>query len=181
MTTGLAKTGGAKTCTTLTAIGTINSAIANKIREIYSSKTAETLAVWLRISVRTAKHRLASTREFTLDEVAVILASEHGFQVIAAIMKEAQRTTPNWRAPDWWNVCEPLMDLADVERMAELARRRAQKIIRKREATDDALESEIRLAQTLAIQGSGPARARLAALQSYAGADRRSVAAGKGR
>jgi hypothetical protein len=166
-----AKTRSAKTCTKSTAFGTANAAIACAVREIYSSKTAETLAVWLKLALRTAKHRLAGTREFTVDELETLLHSEHGFKILVALMRRAKRP------PSWWAVCEPLMDLADAELLVAAIRERTSAVIAKREETADELTTEIRRTQALAIHGPGPAREHLRALQSYAGADRRVVAA----
>jgi hypothetical protein len=75
------------------------------------------------------------------------------------------------------------MDLADAERLCEAVRRRTDKVIRKREDVVDALETEIRRTQTLAILGPGPARARSDALHSIARSKGRMVAApsNKGR
>jgi hypothetical protein len=161
---------GARTCTIPTESGTINSAIAGIIREIYASKTAETLAAWLKIAVRTAKHRLAGSREFTIDELAALIHSEHGFRVLSAIMAQAKRP------PSWWSVCEPLMDLADAELLVQAIRDRTNAAIIKREEDADALETEIRRTQTLAIHGSGPARAQHHALQSISRSGGRLVA-----
>jgi hypothetical protein len=156
-------------------IGAINAAIVLKIKEIYSKDTVKTLASWLRLSFKTAKNRLDEERQFSLDEVGELLGSEHGFQILTAIMNAAAQR-PGYRVPDWWAVCEPLMDLADAERLCEAVRRRTDKAIRKREDVVDALEQEIRRTQTLAIHSPEQARVRLNALQSYAGADRRVVA-----
>jgi hypothetical protein len=166
-----ANRGGARTCTVSTAIGSINSAIVGTVREIYSSKTAEMLAVWLKISLRTAKHRLAGSREFTIDEIAALLHSQHGFRVLGAIMERAPRK------PSWWSVCEPLMDLADAELLVEAIRQRTSAAIAQREENIDALTTEIRHTQTAVIHGSGPARAHLDALESFSRAPHRMVAA----
>lgn len=171
----LAKQPPSKAGTSEPHIGAINDAIILKIKEIYSTDTIKTLATWLRLTVKTAKNRLTGEREFTLDEVGQLLGSEHGFQVLSTIMATAA-LRPGYRVPDWWAVCEPLMDLADAERLCEAVRRRTNKAIRKREDVVDALETEIRRTQTLAIHGEGPPREHLRALQSYAGADRRVVA-----
>lgn len=177
MTMKLAKTRGAKSCPTSTAVGSVNFAIACVIREIYASKTAETLAVWLKIAVRTAKHRLAANhpREFTLDELERLLHSEHGFRILAAIMARAKRK------PSWWAMCEPLMDLADAELLVQAIRSRTNAAIQKREGDANVLETEIRRAQTVAIHGSGPARAHLDALQSIASGQAGVVAKGRRR
>jgi hypothetical protein len=162
--------GRARTCTAITGNGSINSAIARKIKELYSSKTAEILAAWLKISLRTAKHRLCGEREFTLDEIAALLHSEHGFKILTALMSEAKRK------PAWWTVCEPLMDVVDAERMAMLLRKRVTKAMSNYEEADAVLNEDIRRAETLAIRGSGPARAHADALRAIAGKAGRVVA-----
>lgn len=156
-------------------IGAVNAAIVAKIKDIYSSDTIKTLAAWLRLTIKTAKNRIDEERQFSLDEVGELLGSDHGFKILTAIM-EAASQRPGYRVPDWWAVCEPLMDLADAERLCVAVRKRTDKAIRKREDVADALETEIRRAQTLAIHGPGPAREHARALQSYAGAERRVVA-----
>jgi len=160
--------------------GAINAAIIRKIKEIYFHDTVKTLAGWLSLTIKTAKNRIAGSREFSLEEVASLLSSEHGFRILTAIMEEAA-TRPCYRAPDWWQVCEPLMDLADAERLCEAVRRRTDKVIRKREDVVDALAMEIRNTQAVAIHGPGPARAHADALQSIAGNRGRMVDPSKGR
>lgn len=157
-------------------VGAINAAIARIIKEIYPQDTIKTLAGWLCLSWKTAKNRVLGEREFSLDEVGELLGSEHGFKILTAIM-EAAAQRPGYRVPDWWAVCEPLMDLADAERLCAAVRKRTDKAIRKREDVADALETEIRRTQAIAIHGSPQARQQVRALQSYAGADRRVVLA----
>lgn len=160
-------------------VGAINDAIIQIIKELYPDDTIKTLAGWLRLTWKTAKNRLTGEREFTLDEVGELLASEQGFRVLTTIMETAA-CRPGYRIPDWWAVCEPLMDLADAERLCEAVRRRTDKVIRKREDVVDALEQEIRRTQAMAIHNPEQAGVRLDALRSYAGADHRMVAS-KGR
>lgn len=157
-------------------IGAVNAAIVAKIKEIYSGNTIKTLASWLRLTIKTAKNRIEEERQFSLDEVGELLGSEHGFKILTAVM-EAAAQRPGYRVPDWWAVCEPLMDLADAERLCAAVRKRTDKAIRKREDVADALEEEIRRTQAIAIHGSPQARQQVRALQSYAGADRRVVLA----
>jgi hypothetical protein len=164
--------------------GAINGAIIQIIKDLYREGTVKILAGLLSVhgrvcSWKTAKNRLDGARDFTLDEVATLLSSEHGYRVLSAIMDEATKR-PGYKPPDWWEVCSPLMDLADQERMCEQVRRRTRKAIRKREDVVDALETEIRRAQTLAIHGSEQAREHLDALQSLARSQSR-VVASRGR
>lgn len=155
--------------------GAINAAVIKKIKEIYFYDTVKMLADWLDLTIKTAKNRIQGARDFSLDEVGVLLSSDHGFKVLTAIMRAAEQR-PGYRAPAWWEVCEPLMDLADAELLCEAVRRRTNQVIRKREDVADALEAEIRRAQTLAIHGSGPARAHADALQSISRSRRGMVA-----
>lgn len=170
-----AKDPSSKTGLSAPHIGAVNDFIVLKIKQIYSQDTIKTLASWLRLTLKTAKNRLDQERQFSLDEVGELLGSEHGFQILSAIMAAAA-LRPGYRVPDWWAVCEPLMDLADAERLCVAVRKRTDKVIRKREDVIDALELEFRRAQAVAIHSPEQARVRLDALRSYAGADHRVVA-----
>src|SRR6185503_17459247 len=109
-------------------IGAINEAIVRIIKQIYAQDTVKILSGWIGVSLKTAKNRICAQREFSLDEVATLLSSDHGFRVLSAIMEEAAKR-PNYRAPDWWEICEPLMELADAERLCEAVRKRTDKVI----------------------------------------------------
>lgn len=122
-----------------------NQLLINKIRELFPRDTVKALAAWLKVSTDTARHRIKGDREFSLDEVSSLLHSEHGFEILSALMTRAKRP------PRWWRVCMPLMDLADAERMVALARKRTKDAILSQQETTDALETEIRRAQALAI------------------------------
>ncbi len=156
-----------KTGPRLTQNGATNLAIILKIRELYEQQTIPVLANWLKLTLKTAKNRLSGRCEFSLDEVSDLLHSDHGFEILSALMERAPKK------PEWWKVCEPLMQLADAERMVEIARRRTQNVIRKREESIDALETGIRLTQAAAIHHTNQARHRTEAV----GQDARLVAA----
>lgn len=174
MPTNFAKIPAAKTSPRLTRNESTNFAIINKIRDIFTRDAVPSLASLLKLTLRTARNRLEDHREFSLDEIETLLHSEHGFAILSALMTRAKKK------PDWWHVCEPLMDLADAERLVETIRRRTDKAIRKREETIDALETELRRAQTMAIHQPAPSRDRVASLRAYAGKENRVVAARKG-
>ena len=160
MLTNFAKNDRAKAGPSSPRSGATNFAIISKIREIYPRDTCKTLAEWLKLTVKTAKNRLAGDREFSLDEVASLLHSEHGFEILSALMTQAPRV------PRWWRLCVPLMDLADAERMVHVIRKRTAAAIANREEVTDALETEIRRAQTLAIHGQEQAGVHADALRS---------------
>lgn len=137
-------------------------ALVNKIRELFPRDTVKALAAWLKVSTDTARHRIKGDREFSLDEVSALLQSEHGYKILEALMTQAKRK------PRWWLVCEPLMELADLEVMATEARKRARNVMHKREEVIDALEAEIRRAQALAIHGQAQAGVHADALLAQA-------------
>ena len=146
-----------------------NSAIIRKIKEIYPTQTVPALAAWLsrakgkaEVSFSTAKNRLMGTRQFSLEDIETLLHDEQGFPILKALMERA----PN--NPDWWRVCEPLMDMADAERMRLAIRKRVSRAIEGHYNADQQLEDEIRHSETLAIQGSGSARAHADALHTFA-------------
>jgi hypothetical protein len=165
-----ANSGTAKTGPSSSRNGATNSAIINKIKEIYPRDTVKTLATWLKLSWKTAKNRIEGEREFSLDEVSALLHSEHGFEILSALMARAPRT------PQWWRLCVPLMDLADAERMVQVVRRRTDAVIKNREETIDALETEIRRTQARAIHDPEHARPHSDALRSMAFTNDRVVA-----
>jgi hypothetical protein len=135
-------------------------ALVNKIKDLFPKYATKALSTWLRISIETARHRMKASREFNLDEVVELLHDAHGFKILKALMERAERK------PRWWLVCEPLMELADIEVMAAEARRRTRNVIHKREQVIDALETEIRRTQTLAIHDQEHASAHADALRS---------------
>lgn len=137
-------------------------AVVSKIRDLFPKDTVKALATWLSTTVETARHRIKGNREFNLDEIVTLLHSEHGFEILCALMSRVKRP------PRWWRVCMPLMDLADAERMVAVVRKRTQDAIHNREETIDALETEIRRAQTVAIHDEGQARVHVDALRSMA-------------
>lgn len=150
--------------------GSTHSAIINKIKDIYSTQTLPTLAAWLKLSLKTAKNRLEGSREFKLEEVEQLLQSDHGFEILRALMSRAKRK------PHWWAVCEPLMDFASIEQMQVIVQKRVAQAIKDAADANEAVTQELRRAQTMAIHDPEFHQPRLEALRSYAGADRRVVA-----
>lgn len=57
---------------------------------------------------RTAKHRLAVTRVYTIGELQTLLRSEDGLDFLVAVMGDAQ--------PSWWRWITKVMTLAAVRR-----------------------------------------------------------------
>src|SRR6185312_6878088 len=72
-----------------------NLSISQKIKEMYANaKPAAVLAVWLGVSPRTAERKLGGHRSYSAEELAILLRSERGYEVLAAVMAGAE--------PSWW-------------------------------------------------------------------------------
>src|SRR3990167_4673147 len=90
---GRSNSGGAEPATRNEQDDLLHRAVVSCVRKIFPRKTWFELVVLLRISERTAKHRLAGPREFSASELAAMLRSERGVEVLTAIMVGS---TPRW-------------------------------------------------------------------------------------
>lgn len=114
----------------------------------------------LNISERDSHYRLAGTRPFRAEEIAKLLQTEEGINFLAAIMADAQ--------PEWWCLFKVLMEGADINRQRAMAKRRANRLL-KRVLNDYAdVEAQIERAETLAFLGSDQAGVHAAALREVA-------------
>lgn len=117
----LANSGGAETGIQNPGTGNISALIVECAKGISPRKTWGYLVNALGISERVAKHRLAGTREFTVDELAVMLRSERGIDYLVAIMGDAE--------PAWWSRFKKHVAVAEAARMQRAARRKLQEAI----------------------------------------------------
>lgn len=99
-----ASSGGVETCTD----NAISCTISNLIRSKYPLKTWCFVAETFGLQERTAKHRLAVTRVYTVAELQILLRSEDGLDFLVAVMGDAQ--------PAWWRWLNKVMTLAAVRR-----------------------------------------------------------------
>lgn len=129
-------------------------------------KPAAVLADWLGISDRTAKRKLAGQRELSVEELGHLIRSERGFEIVVAIMADAR--------PEWWRICAPLMEAADIRKMQMAAQRRVAK------ALEGALDADRQLSATLqraeALHDQEHMRPHIDALRSMARTPDRAVA-----
>lgn len=110
-----ANLGGAKTGTQNSVSG-IQKAITNllKIKEPRKTwgflvdlfKDSEEIAM----TERRAKHRLANTRSYTIEELQVMLQSDHGLEILKVLMADAQ--------PKWWWWAKRVMATGERRRQA---------------------------------------------------------------
>lgn len=96
--------GGAETCID----NATSCTISDLIRAKYPVKTWSFVAGMFGLQERTAKHRLAVTRVYTVGELRTLLRSEDGLDFLIAVMGDAQ--------PTWWRWITKVMTLASVRR-----------------------------------------------------------------
>ena len=150
-----------------TQVGSTNFSITKKIKEMYASPQA-VLPKWLGISKRTAKRKLDGDREFNAEEIGKLIRSERGFEIITAIMADHR--------PEWWRICAPLMDAADIRKMQIAAQRRINKILGSAIDADKSLSASIARADALAVHDEEFARSHCDALGAMGRSQDRPVA-----
>lgn len=102
--TAAANFGGAETCTD----NAVSCTISDLFRSKYPVKTWSVVAEFFGLQERTAKHRLAVSRVYTVSELQALLRSEDGLDFLVAVMGDAQ--------PTWWRWITKVMTLASVRR-----------------------------------------------------------------
>lgn len=149
--------------------GTIHEALTNLLKGLFPRKPWAALADLVGISPRTARHRIEGTRDYSADELAELIRSEHGFEFLRLIMAGHQ--------PHWWRICAPLMDVAEVQRMQIAARRRLNRAVSGAVDADRSIEASIARAEAaLAFSDEDFHRPQLDAIRAVARASHRSVA-----
>ena len=129
-------------------IGETNLRVINAIKQMYAEASV-VFGRWLDVSDKTAKRKLNFERGLTVEELGILIRSERGFEIVAAIMGEAR--------PAWWRLVVPLMDAADARKMQIAARRRLEKTIESAVDADQHLTAAIRRAEALQDQDhAGP-------------------------
>lgn len=129
-------------------IGETSSAVISKIKEMYEYP-AVIFGRWLGVSDKTAKRKLNLERALTAEELGVLIRSERGFEVVAAIMGDSK--------PAWWRIVVPLMDAADARKVQLAARRRLKQTIESALDADRTLTAAILHAEALSDQDhTGP-------------------------
>lgn len=171
----LSNLGGAKTGTRITQSGTISSVIALRLKEIFPDKTWTYLCELLGVKERVAKHRLAGSRDFSAEDLAKILHSECGYEVLAALMA----TAPN--KPLWWRICAPLMRLADVKKMEAAQERIIGNVLKDSLDARSSITAARQRAEAVAIHDPEFHSHTLDALRGMDGVPNRTMAQAKGR
>lgn len=76
-------------------LGNISSQLSELMKEIFSDKPWAHVASFIKSSPRAAKHKLYEGRRYSADEVAALLRTEHGRQVLSVLMGKSK---PRWYA-----------------------------------------------------------------------------------
>jgi hypothetical protein len=110
-----ANSGGAETGIDFSVLGiglNVNAVISAVLKIKESRKTwgflIDLMPRSFEMTERVAKHRLAGTRDYTVEELQALLRSEEGLDFLVAVMGDAQ--------PAWWRWMTRVMTLAAVRR-----------------------------------------------------------------
>ena len=155
----------------LPQFGATNETILRKIKDIFETKTVPALAALLGVTVKTARNRVERERKFTIDELATMMHSDHGWEVVAAIMADAPRP------PQWWRICAPVMNAAEIRKMQMVAQRRVANALEDALDADQDLTAAIERAELLAIRATNEPRQMGHEARSSAGLRDRGMAA----
>lgn len=163
----IGKPGPARSGAKFTHFGETNSRVINAIKEMYA-EAAVVFGRWLNVSDKTAKRKLNFERGLTVEELGILIRSERGFEIVAAVMGDAK--------PAWWRLVVPLMDAAEARKMQLIAKRRMAKTIEGLVDADRNLTAAIQRAEALAVQDEEHIGPHLDALRSMGGIQNRTVA-----
>jgi hypothetical protein len=165
-----ANRGSGRSCTDSASPMHLHAALVAAVRKVFPVKTWAQLAALFKVSERTAKYRLACKREFTAHEIAQLLRSEGGQEVLATLMAD---TTPVW----WLRYLEQT-DLHTARRKAARLKRELQETLNAVDATAAAIA---RAEHAAVISDEEFHRPHVDALRSMAGVRNRTVAAATNR
>lgn len=169
---GFGKTVRGRSGENLPQIGETSRRVISKIKEMYENP-AVIFGRWIGVSDKTAKRKLNMERAITAEELGILIRSERGYEIVAAVMGDAR--------PAWWRIVVPLMDAADARKMQMAANRRVAKTIERMVDADKALASSIQYAESLAVQDEEHIGPHLDALRSMGGSQNRAMAKGRGK
>lgn len=89
---------------------------------VFPDDTVKSLARVLGIPFDTANNKVHGRRNFSADELAVLLRTDDGFEFLTAIMADAQ--------PQWWRLVSGYMQVRDVQRLQAEARAKLRRAVR---------------------------------------------------
>lgn len=124
--------GGARTCTSSARTGSLHAALAGCIKRFFVPVPWKQISRLFGLQERAAKHRLAADRRYTAEEIAVLLQSEYGREILATLMGEAR--------PRWYAGVLAQMAVADARVLERRARRKLEEALDASRDTAAAIE-----------------------------------------
>jgi predicted transcriptional regulator len=146
-------------------------AINEILLKVVSGLSVKNLANVLGATLKTARNRVEAERKFTIDDLAAMLHSEHGWEVVAAIMAEAPQP------PRWWRMCASVMGAADARKMQIAAKRKMNKALEDALDADRDITDAIERAEAFAVHDEEFTRAVHHASRERTGVPHRAVVA----
>lgn len=111
--------GSAKTCTQnpqKCTVSPLQAAITEIIKRRFPKgmKPWAQLCDWFDLKERAAKHRLANSASYTIEELQILIKRDDGFEILEALLEDSK--------PRWWSMIEQTMTLARARHHQEIAR-----------------------------------------------------------
>lgn len=101
-------------------VSSLQTGITKFFKSQQPRKTWALLADLLGVGERVAKHRLANTRSYTIEELQIMLQSDNGYEILELLMDESK--------PRWWAMLQETVTLARARHHQELARQQVLKL-----------------------------------------------------
>lgn len=139
--------------------------------KIFPQGGRKTLARLLGLSTDGAKKKLEGQRALSLDEFVILLRTPAGFKYLSAVMSDSTM--------QWWRICAPLMEIADVQAMQIRARRKFSNAVKGALDADADLSAAIARADVLLVQDEDFHRPHVDAVRAMARVPHRAVAKAK--
>lgn len=145
--------------------GDANSAVLSVLRALLGPKPWTALADWFGLSNGAARKKMYGERALSADEIAALLRSEHGRDVLAALMGDAQ--------PKWWRAVKSQTLVIESKQASYRAKRMLREAIDVVDETEHAID---RVETALALSHETRDRRGVAARQPLARVPHRTVA-----
>lgn len=142
--------------------GSQGGAIVDALRDVFPEHARKLIATFTGLSPGATKKKLEGDRPFHADELAALLRTDQGFELLSRIMAGSR--------PRWWVLCSAFMEVRDAQRLQAKARAK----IRKALNADADLSAAIARADALSDEDFH--RPHVDALRSMGGVSDRAMA-----
>jgi hypothetical protein len=142
-------------------------ATLHAIKKVFPEHARKVIGRFLNLSEGGAKKKIEGDREFTADELAALLRTEHGFRLLTEIMVNAR--------PKWWVLCSAFMRVRSAEKMQAQARDEIKSAMQDALDADATLAATISHADALLVHDENFMRPHVDALRTMGGVQNRPV------